>query len=94
MLVDRLMADQTRRSTIRTYQCIWRQFNTFIISLDVIPPSWEERTTLFIAYLIQKECKVHLLSLMFRQVRGISVIPHRGLLGTQWQWVAHKIGDG
>ena len=31
---------------------IWRQFNNFVISLDVKPDSWEARTTLYIAYLI------------------------------------------
>ena len=36
------------------YCCVWRQFNKFIINLDVIPETWEERATLFIGYLVQK----------------------------------------
>ena len=31
---------------------IWRQFNNFVISLDVKPKFWEARTTLYIAYMI------------------------------------------
>ena len=33
---------------------IWRQFNNFVISLDVRPDSWEARTTLYIAHLIDQ----------------------------------------
>ena len=48
------MSHQTRDSTTKTYRNIWRQFNNFIISLDVKPQSWEARTTLYIAYLIDQ----------------------------------------
>ena len=51
-LVQQLLGQQNRKSTIRTYLNIWRQFNNFVISLDVKLSSWEARTTLFIAYLI------------------------------------------
>ena len=51
-LVQKLLNQQNRSSTVKTYLNIWRQFNNFVISLDVAPPSWEARTTLYIAYLI------------------------------------------
>ena len=51
-LVQKLLNQQIRKSTIKTYMNIWRQFNNFVISLDVKPDSWEARTTLYIAYLI------------------------------------------
>ena len=51
-LVQKFLSQQNRSSTVRTYLNIWRQFNNFVISLDVVPPSWEARTTLYIAYLI------------------------------------------
>ena len=54
MIVDRLMAKQHRDSTSKTYLSVWRQFNKFVISLDDRPMSWEDRTTLFIGYLIDK----------------------------------------
>ena len=51
-LVQRLLNQKNRSSTVKTYLNIWRQFNNFVISLDVAPHSWEARTTLYIAYLI------------------------------------------
>ena len=45
---------QNRSSTMRTYLSIWRQFNKFVISLDVKPVTWEERASLFIAHLIDR----------------------------------------
>ena len=33
---------------------IWRQFNNFVMCLDVMPDSWEARTTLFIAKLVEE----------------------------------------
>ena len=47
-----MLNQQVRKSTIKTHMNIWRQFNNFVISLDVKPPTWEARTTLYIAYLI------------------------------------------
>ena len=52
LLVQKLLSQQNRKSTVKTYMNIWRQFNNFVISLDVAPSSWEPRTTLYIAYLI------------------------------------------
>ena len=52
LIVQKLLGQQNRRSTVRTYVNIWRQFNNFVLSLDQKPPSWEARTTLYIAYLI------------------------------------------
>ena len=53
-MVDRLLSNQNRKSTNKIYLSVWRQFNSFIMKLDVIPHSWEDRTTLFIAYLVDK----------------------------------------
>ena len=53
-IINRLLNKQVRDSTIKNYLCIWRQFNKFLITLDVMPKFWEQRTTLFIGYLINK----------------------------------------
>ena len=53
-VVQRLLGQQNRPSTVKTYMNIWRQFNKFVISLDIPPKSWEARTTLFIAHLIEQ----------------------------------------
>ena len=52
--LEKLMMTQHRGSTTRNYLSIWRQFNKFIISLDRKPKLWEDRATLFMAYLIDK----------------------------------------
>ena len=53
-IVDKLLLQQNRTSTCQTYFRIWRQFNRFVISLDIKPALWEERVTLFIAHLIDR----------------------------------------
>ena len=54
LVVDQLLARQTRDSTSRTYQSVWRQFNLFLVNLDKMPDSWENRATLFIGYMVQR----------------------------------------
>ena len=53
LIVQKLINQHVRRSTIHTYMGIWDSFNTFLVSLDVLPKSWEARTTLFVAHLIE-----------------------------------------
>ena len=53
-IVNRLMMIQHRDTTAKTYLSVWRQFNRFLINLDVKPTLWEDRTTLFIGYLTDK----------------------------------------
>ena len=37
---------------MQNYLSIWRQFNKFLINLDIKPNSWEDRVTLFIGFKI------------------------------------------
>ena len=53
LVVQKLLSQQNRPSTVKNYMNIWRQFNNFVLSLDVRPKSWEARTTLFVAYMIE-----------------------------------------
>ena len=53
-IVEQLKNKQHRDSTAKTYLSVWRQFNNFVISLDRKPALWEDRVTLFIAYLVEK----------------------------------------
>ena len=53
-IVNQLMMKQHRDSTAKKYLAVWRQFNKFVIQLDRKPKFWEDRTTLFIGYLINK----------------------------------------
>ena len=43
-----------RSTTIRNYLTIWRLFNKFLIKLDKRPKTWEARTAMFCAYMIDK----------------------------------------
>ena len=54
-IIQKLLTQQNRKSTGKTYLRIWRQFNKFLINLDIKPKLREDRTTLFIGYLISKE---------------------------------------
>ena len=53
-VIDKLKSQTTRSSTTENYIKIWRLFNKFIIRLDKKPNSWEERLTLFCAYMVSK----------------------------------------
>ena len=53
-ILDKLLMTQHRSSTAKNYLSIWRHFNKFLMCLDTKPKLWEDRTTLFIAYLVAK----------------------------------------
>ena len=46
-----------RDTTKQNYYTIWKSFNEFFVKLDKNPTSWEERLTLFIAYLVDNDRK-------------------------------------
>ena len=56
-ILEKLKANQHRSSTKATYLAIWRHFNSFLVKLDHRPKAWEDRTTLFCAYLVDKGTK-------------------------------------
>ena len=56
-IVDKLKWEQHRSSTKRAYYSVWKTFNQFYVQLDVRPKIWEDRLTLFVAYLINKNRK-------------------------------------
>ena len=57
MIIEKLKSNRVRKTTAKNYLSIWRQFNQFIIRLDRKPNSWEDKTSLFLAYLIEKGTK-------------------------------------
>ena len=54
-IMDRLIANQNRSSTMKNYLAIWRSFNKFVMRLDNKPDSWEQRTSYFAAYLLEEK---------------------------------------
>ena len=52
LILEKLKYCKNRESTTGNYLNIWRVFNKFIIRLDRKPDAWEDRVSLFCAYLI------------------------------------------
>ena len=54
MILESLKMNKVRKSTSCNYMSIWRNFNKFLVKLDHMPKLWEDRASLFCAYLIDK----------------------------------------
>ena len=52
-IIEKLKYQQTRKSTAKMYLNVWRQFNAFLMRLDVKPKFWEQRVSIFMAYLVE-----------------------------------------
>ena len=52
LIIEKLKGQSHRSS--RNYLGVWRQFNKFVIRLDVKPNRWEDRVTLFMGYKIDQ----------------------------------------
>ena len=71
-MLERLRNKQTRDSTTKTYLSVWRQLNKFVISLDYKTDlSWEQRTVLFGAYLVDKGIQSSTLKSYFSAIKHI-----------------------
>ena len=69
-----LKANSIRESTKLNYVVIWRQFNTFLIRLDSKPKFWEDKLSLFCAYLVDKGVKSTTLRSYCSAIKHILVI--------------------
>ena len=56
-MVDKLKNSKHQVTTQQNYISIWRKFNKFVIKLDEIPPTWEERVVLYIGFLANQRVK-------------------------------------
>ena len=54
-IVEQLRLQRHRNSTTRNYYGIWKNFNNFVIKLDIKPDNWEDRIVLYVAYLSQRK---------------------------------------
>ena len=52
VIVESLQNQSHRDSTQANYHGIWKAFNKFYIQLDRKPKLWDDRITLYVAYLI------------------------------------------
>ena len=53
-ILDNLRSKQNRESTAWNYYSIWKQFNNFIVKLDVRPGDWENQVALYCTYLVNE----------------------------------------
>ena len=83
-IIENLKNKQTRSTTNDTYLRIWRQFNRFIIRLDVKPKTWEERTSLFLADLVNGGMKSQSVKTYISAIK-------KTLLNDGYQWDDKKI---
>ena len=56
-VIEQLKMEKYRKSKQRNYYSVWKVFNEFYMQLDRKPGSWEDRITLFAAYLIRENRK-------------------------------------
>ena len=83
-LMNRLLLKQNHDSTNKMYMEVWRQFNAFLISLDTMPVSWEDRTMLFITNLVGKGFQSSSIKSYVSAVKRI-------LINDRYQWDNTKI---
>ena len=70
-ILNRLKYQTTRDSTAHTYLNIWRQFNNFLVKLDKKPNTWEDRISLFAAYLIDTGIQSSTLKSYYSAIKGV-----------------------
>ena len=71
LIIEKLKVERHRKSTQKNYYSIWRIFNQFFIKLDSKPKTWEERLTLFIAYLIQTNIKSNTIKCYISAIKAV-----------------------
>ena len=84
-ILQNLQYTSTRKSTKAIYLSVWQKFNSFIIKLDNKPSSWEERITLFGAYLVDSGVQSGTLKSYYSAIKSILredgyIVDHEKLL--------------
>ena len=69
---------------MRNYISVWRQFNNFIIKLDELPESWEDRVTLFGAVLVDSGIQSSTLRSYFSAIKCM-------LVDDGYKWDQNKV---
>ena len=70
-IIEKLKNKRVRKSTSRNYLSIWRNFNQFLIKLDKMPKSWEDRTALFCAHLIEGGAQSQTVKSYVSAIKGV-----------------------
>ena len=85
-VLERLKSKQTRDTTAKNYLSIWRHLNKFIINLDTRSHhlSWEEKTALFGAYLVDGGIQSSTLKSYFSAIKHV-------LKQDEYPWNENKV---
>ena len=85
LILERLKCQNNRKATRDNYLGVWRCFNKFLLRLDSEPPvSWEERTSLFVAYVVEN-------GLQSTSVRSYVSAIKKTLVDDDYHWDDSKI---
>ena len=84
LIIEKLKCQQNRQSTNKTYIRVWRQFNKFLMQLDYMPRDWENRTSLFIAHLVEK-------GMQSSTVKSYVSAIKRNLVDDNYPWNDNKV---
>ena len=57
LILEKLKCNKNREGTKANYLSSWCSFNDFVIRLDTKPKAWEDKTALFLAYMIEHGAK-------------------------------------
>ena len=55
--IENMKMMKNRKSTYENYHRVWKLFNQFLLQLDHMPNSWEDRAALFCVYMTQRGAK-------------------------------------
>ena len=71
-ILDNLRSKQNRESTARNYYSIWKQFNKFMVKLDIQPRDWEQRVALYCtSYLVNEGCQSNTIKSYISTIKAI-----------------------
>ena len=70
-LVEKLRTQHNRKSTNANYLSVWQSFNDFFIRLDEKPDTWEDRLTLYVAFLVDQQKKASTIKSYISAVKSV-----------------------
>ena len=72
-ILEQLKSKKNRNTTLLNYHSIWRNFNKFVIKLDRKPHAWEEKASLFGAFLVERGVQSSTLKSYFSAIKSVLV---------------------
>ena len=84
-ILDHLRLHRNRDSTRLNYYTVWKLFNQFVIKLDIMPKTWEDRVYLFMAYLVKLGRKSSTVKSYYSAIKSVLYDINYELLDNQVQ---------